>query len=253
MSADGNWAAWVVEPWDGDPTLVVSRTDGSASTRLRGRDPVFTRDSRHLAYRVPPRQSVVDALRREGKSDDELPGDSLGVLSLAALEASPDGEGAEFTAGPIESFQVPEDGGSWIAYHLSEDPAEAEPGEAGAETAGGGAGSSAGEAGEEAEEEAAAAEERSPEHEKRHEKAEGTPLVLRRLGHGGGVLLPACGVLSGGGQRIRAGLRRRRPTRTAATDSIGSMPRPARRPRSWRARATIARSPSTNRETASPS
>ena len=184
MSADGNWAAWVVEPWDGDPALVVSRTDGSASRRLRGRDPVFTRDSRHLAYRVPPRQSVVDALRREGKSDDELPGDSLGVLSLAALEASPDGAGAEFTAGPIESFQVPEDGGSWIAYHLSEDPAEAEPGEAGAETAGGGAGSSAGEAGEEAEEEAAAAEERSPEHEKRHEKAEGTPLVLRHLDTG---------------------------------------------------------------------
>ncbi len=182
ISADGAWAAWVVEPWDGDPELVVSRTDGTASRRVRGRGPVFTRDSRHVAYRVPPPRSEVDALRREGKSGDELPGDSLGVLSLAAIEASPDGAEAEFTAGPIESFQVPGDGGAWIAYHLSEDPAEAEDGEGGAETRGEEA-ESAGEEGGEAEEEAEE-EERSPEYEKRHDKDAGTPLVLRHLDTG---------------------------------------------------------------------
>ena len=176
ISADGAWAAWVVEPWDGDPELVVSRTDGTASRRVRGRGPVFTRDSRHVAYTVPPPQAEVDALRREGKSGDELPGDSLGVLSLAALAASPDGAEAEFTAGPIESFRVPEDGGSWIAYHLSEDPAEAGDGEAG-ETEGGEEGAGGEEAGE-------AEEEGSPEYEKRHEKDAGTPLVLRRLDTG---------------------------------------------------------------------
>ena len=179
MSADGNWAAWVVEPWNGDPELVVSRTDGSASKRVRGRGPVFTRDSRHVAYRIPPPQSEVDALRREGKSGGELPGDSLGVVSLAALEASPDGAAAAFTAGPIESFQVPEDGGSWIAYHLSEDPAAAEDGAAGSETEGRGAEPGGRGAGEEE-----AAEKRSPEVEKRHEKEAGTPLVLRHLDTG---------------------------------------------------------------------
>ena len=181
ISADGAWAAWVVEPWDGDPELVVSRTDGTASKRVRGRGPVFTRDSRHVAYTVPPPRSEVDALRREGKSGDELPGDSLGVLSLAAIEASPDGAEAEFTAGPIESFQVPEDGGSWIAYHLAEDPTEAEEEDAGSEGAGGGAESGGEEAGEEEEE---AAENRSPEYEKRHQKDAGTPLVLRHLDTG---------------------------------------------------------------------
>ena len=181
ISADGNWAAWVVDPWDGDPELVVSRTDGSASKRVRGRGPVFTRGSSHLAYRIPPPQSEVDPLRREGKSGDELPGDALGVLSLAALEASRNGEGAEFTAGPIESFQVPEDGGSWIAYHLSEDAAEAEDGDADAETEGGEAEAGGEEAGEEEEE---AEEKRSPEYEKRHEKEAGTPLVLRHLDTG---------------------------------------------------------------------
>lgn len=175
ISADGRWAAWVVEPWDGDPELVVSKTDGSASKRVRGRGPVFTRDSRHLAYRVPPRQAEVDALTRDGKSGDELPGDLVGVLSLAAVEASSDDPGAEFTAGPIESFQVPEDRGAWIAYHLSEDPAADEADE---ETGGEEAGASAGGAEEEE------AERRSPEYEKRHEKEDGTPLVLRRLDTG---------------------------------------------------------------------
>ena len=191
ISGDGAWAAWVVEPWDGDPELVVSRTDGTASRRVRGRGPVFTRDSRHVAYRVPPPQSEVDALRREGKSGDELPGDSLGVLSLAALAASPDGEGAVFTAGPIESFQVPVDGGSWIAYHLSEDPAEAEDGEASSAEEGGEAESGTAEGGEAesaaaeaGEREEAAAEKRSPEYEKRHAKDAGTPLVLRHLDTG---------------------------------------------------------------------
>ena len=179
ISADGAWAAWVVEPWDGDPELVVSRTDGTASRRVRGRGPVFTRDSRHVAYTVPPPQAEVDALRREGKSGDELPGDSLGVLSLAAIAASPDGAQGEFTAGPIESFQVPEDGGAWIAYHLSENPAEAADGDAG-ETEGGETGAGGEEAGE-AEE---AEEERTPEYEKRHEKDAGTPLVLRHLDTG---------------------------------------------------------------------
>ena len=191
ISADGRWAAWVVEPWDGDPELVVSKTDGSASLRVRGRGPVFTRDSRHLAYRVPPPQAEVDALTRDGKSGDELPGDFVGVLSLAAVEASPDGAGAEFTAGPVESFQVPEDGGAWIAYRLSEDPAEA--GDAGAETEGEetGAAGAEEEAGSGA---AAGAEEeappRSPEYEKRHEKEAGTPLVLRRLDTGEAFTFP---------------------------------------------------------------
>ncbi len=178
ISADGVWAAWVVEPWDGDPELVVSRTDGTASKRMRGRGPVFTRDSSHVAYRVPPPQSEVDALRRAGKSGDELPGDSLGVLSLVAFEASPDGEGAEFTAGPIESFQVPENGGSWIAYHLSEDPAAAGDGDGDPATAAEAASPGGEEAGAGSEE---ATEKRSPEYEKRHEKEAGTPLVLRHL------------------------------------------------------------------------
>ncbi|MXW55389.1 MAG: hypothetical protein F4Z59_01495, partial [Gemmatimonadales bacterium] len=83
ISADGAWLAYVLTPWDGDPTLVITRSDGSAERRFRGRSPSFTRDSRHLAFRVPPVKAVVDSLRLEGKRGDDLPGDSLAVVNLA--------------------------------------------------------------------------------------------------------------------------------------------------------------------------
>ena len=181
ISADGAWLAYVLQPWDGDPTLVITRTDGSAELQFRGRSPSFTRDSRHLAFRVPPVQAVVDSLRREGTRGNDLPGDSLAVVALAEAFAGEGDDAGVRRAGPIESFQVPEDGGAFVAYLLSENPEEEgtdtdEEEEAEAEE-------------EEAVEEEEAEgeeeeEERSAEYEKRHEKDDGTPLVLLNLDTG---------------------------------------------------------------------
>ena len=114
LSADGKWLTYVIEPWDGDPTLVVTRTDGSAESRYRGRAATFTRNARFVSFRVPPVKSVVDSLRRQGKNDNDLPGDSLAVVTL---DNSFSGSNEKiFRAGPIESFSVPEDDGVFIAY-----------------------------------------------------------------------------------------------------------------------------------------
>ncbi|WP_425153291.1 prolyl oligopeptidase family serine peptidase [Candidatus Palauibacter sp.] len=175
ISADGEWLAYVLQPWDGDPTLVIARTDGSAERRFRGSRPAFTRDSRHLAFRVPPLQAVVDSLRLEGERGDDLPGDSLAVVTLAAAFGAEGDDAGVMRAGPIESFQIPEDGGAFVAYLLSEDP-EAE------EDEGEDAEPEAEEGEEEAEEEEGEEEEeRSAGYEKRHEKEDGTPLVLMNL------------------------------------------------------------------------
>ncbi|WP_419160932.1 prolyl oligopeptidase family serine peptidase [Candidatus Palauibacter sp.] len=163
ISADGAWLAYVLQPWDGDPTLVIARTDGSAERRFRGRSPAFTRDSRHLAFRVTPVQAVVDSLRLEGEQGDDIPGDSLAVVTLAEAFGAEDDDAGVTRAGPIESFRVPEDGGAFVAYLLSENPEEEDEEEEDAEPEA-----------EEGEEE----EERSAEYEKRHEKDDGTPLVL---------------------------------------------------------------------------
>ncbi|WP_419949839.1 prolyl oligopeptidase family serine peptidase [Candidatus Palauibacter sp.] len=182
ISADGEWLAYVLTPWDGDPTLVITRTDGSAERRFRGRNPSFTRDSRHLAFRVPPVKAVVDSLRLEGTRGNDLPGDSLAVVVLAEAFAGGGDDAGVTRAGPIDSFQVPEDGGAFVAYLLSENPEEeGEEGEGGRR---GGRGSEEEETGEEGEEEGEEEEERSAEYEKRHEKEDGTPLVLLNLDSG---------------------------------------------------------------------
>ncbi len=165
LSADGAWLAYVLEPWDGDPTLVVTRTDGSEQGRFRGRSPTFTRDSRFLAFEVPPVGATVDSLKLDGKKGDQLPGDSLAVLNLGI--AFDEGGAGVFRAGPIDSFSIPEDGGAFIAYRLS-DPPDADEGE--------------GE--EEAQPDEEEETERSAEYKKRHEKEDGTPLVLRDLAAG---------------------------------------------------------------------
>ena len=184
ISADGAWLAYVLTPWDGDPTLVITRSDGSAERRFRGRSPSFTRDSRHLAFRVPPVKAVVDSLRLEGKRGDDLPGDSLAVVNLADAFADGAGDnGGVRRAGPIDSFRVPEDGGAFVAYLLSENPEEEEEAEEEGEEEE--EETETEEEGEEEGEEAAEEEEeRSAEYEKRHEKEDGTPLVLLNLDTG---------------------------------------------------------------------
>ena len=182
ISADGEWLAYVLTPWDGDPTLVITRTDGSAERRFRGRSPSFTRDSRHLAFRVPPVKAIVDSLRLEGTRGGDLPGDSLAVVMLAEAFAGGGDDAGVTRAGPIDSFQVPEDGGAFVAYLLSENPEEEGEDEEQTEAAAEEEGEE--EAEEAEEEEGEEEEERSAEYEKRHEKEDGTPLVLLNLDSG---------------------------------------------------------------------
>ena len=110
LSPDGQWVTYVLSSLEGDPTLVVARTDGSGpELRMRGTAPAFTDDSRFVAFRIPPMESVVDSLKLEGERGDDLPKDSVGVVPLADAFApgAPDGAGV-WRAGPIESFEVRE-------------------------------------------------------------------------------------------------------------------------------------------------
>ncbi len=178
LSPDGRWLAYVIAPWNGDPALVVARADGTAERRYRGSDPSFTRDSRYLAFRVPPVKAVVDSLELEGKKGDDLPGDSLAVVTLVDAFGSDDAEIGVFRDGPIRSFRIPEEGGAWIAYLLAATP-ESDDGEAAPEGAGEPARPGP---------ETPAAGEVPETHSKAwktwHEMKDGTPLVLRDLASG---------------------------------------------------------------------
>ena len=68
LSPDGDWLTFVLAPMEGDPALTLKAASGDGPPlTVRGTDPTFTSDSRHLVYAVPAPESEVDALKREGQ------------------------------------------------------------------------------------------------------------------------------------------------------------------------------------------
>ena len=169
LSPNGAWLVYVLAAMEGDPVLAIKAArEGADEVTFRGTRPTVTSDSRFVVYSIPPVEAVVDSLKREGKKGDDLPEDSLGVVTLDG------GEGR--TIGAVKNFKVAGEG-SWVAYTPVEDEEEEE-GE-GAE--------------EEGEEEPEAEPEPEPEPEEEGEeeeekeekkKDEGSPLVLLNLATG---------------------------------------------------------------------
>ena len=117
LSPDGEWLTFVLTPMEGDPVLALKAVggDGPALT-VRGTDPTFTANSRHLVYAVPPSESEVDALKRAGTEDEGIPKNALAVADIAAVFVGGEARlGGIRGLGPVESYAVAPEG-SWLAY-----------------------------------------------------------------------------------------------------------------------------------------
>lgn len=118
ITDDGRWVIYTLDAEDGDPTTIVY--DGQ-----QDKDHVFTRsddfqlshDGRFVAFMIhPPEDSLQDMRRRKVKKD-ELPGDTLAILSLAdqQLTKIPD----------VKNFKLPEKWDGYIAYlTIAESPSD---------------------------------------------------------------------------------------------------------------------------------
>ena len=169
LSPDGAWLVYVLAAMEGDPVLALKAARaGVDEVTFRGTRPTFTSDSRFIVYSIPPVEAVVDSLKREGKRGDDLPDDSLGVITV-------DGAAGR-TIGAVENFKVAAEG-SWVAYTPVEEDEEEE-GE-GMEEEGAGEPEAEPEPEPEPEEEGEESEEKE---EKK--KDEGSPLVLLNLATG---------------------------------------------------------------------
>ena len=164
ISPDGQWVAYALTRLEGEPNLVIVAADGSGrELRFRGTAPVFTGDSRFVAFSIPPMESVVDSLKLEGKKGDDLPGDSVAVVTIADAFATGAAEGTGvLRAGPVKSFAVPEKEGAWLAYLMKQEPEDEESEEPG-------------------EPQAREEEGEEDEDEDDRKKEDGTQLVLRDL------------------------------------------------------------------------
>src|SRR6478736_3418319 len=111
ISPDGNYAAYTINPQDGDGRVVFYhlKTNNQDSLK-RASDILFTFDSQQAIFKIKPQQRLVKDLRRLKKKKEDMPKDSLGIYSFGTrkTEKIPD----------VKSYKLPEKAGGWLAYPL---------------------------------------------------------------------------------------------------------------------------------------
>ncbi|ULQ58000.1 prolyl oligopeptidase family serine peptidase [Flavihumibacter rivuli] len=111
VSNNGKYAAFVVNPQEGDGELVVRALDGDYSLTLpRGAQPLFSADSRYLVCKIKPFFKDARDARIKKKPSDEMPKDSMAIILL--------GKDSIIRVAQVKSFKMAEDQGRWLAYHL---------------------------------------------------------------------------------------------------------------------------------------
>lgn len=143
ISRDGKYVAYASMPQDGDGDIIVRNlstdveyrydrgwrppaptpdmTDPVAAqayiaTMNRLTRPVFTADSRYLVFSIEPSKAEVLKARKDKKKPEEMPKNAMGIMDLS------NGQVTKFER--IKNYQVPEDGGGFIAYLLEPKPEE---------------------------------------------------------------------------------------------------------------------------------
>jgi dipeptidyl aminopeptidase/acylaminoacyl peptidase len=108
ISSDGQYAAYVVSPQEGDSTLEVMNLKTLAITRVeRGFSPQISSDSKTLVFRIRPSQAQKKQARKEKKQPGEMPKDSLGYLMLGTTQVN--------GTGPASGYKMPEKAANYFA------------------------------------------------------------------------------------------------------------------------------------------
>lgn len=113
ISNDGNWVAYTINVQEGDNELVVQSAKAGNSYKKsipRGYNPVITEDSRFVIFKIKPFYKDNREAKIKKKKNDELPKDSLGILELGKTDI--------WKTARVKNFKTPEEGNTWLAYHL---------------------------------------------------------------------------------------------------------------------------------------
>lgn len=112
ISQDGKYISFVVNPQEGDGSLMLQSIDGIYNKKIpRGYGAEFSQDSRFLIFKIKPSFKEIREAKIKKKKLEDMPKDSLAYLEL--------GKDALIKIPQIKSFKLPEETGNWLAY-LSE-------------------------------------------------------------------------------------------------------------------------------------
>ena len=118
VSNNGKWVVYQVTPQEGDGELVIRSADGSYTKVIaRGANAVITEDSRYVVCRIRPFFAETRDARIKKKRPDDMPKDSLAVVLL--------GTDSVWKQPRVKSFRLPDESGTWLAYHLEKPLPEA--------------------------------------------------------------------------------------------------------------------------------
>jgi len=109
LSNDGQWAAYAVNPQEGDGILTLRNTKTGKQVELpRGYKPMFSADGKYAVAQIKPLFQDTRKAKIDGKKKFDLPQDSLAIIWLQSgkVEKIPN----------VTSYAMGRKGGSWIAY-----------------------------------------------------------------------------------------------------------------------------------------
>ena len=109
LSNDGNWMTYTVAPQEGDNILFVKHLKTNQTFNIeRGAQAKFTENNSFLIAKIKPKFDETRKAKIGKKKPEEMPKDSLVILTLAT------GNINKLPA--VKSFQIPELGNDVIAY-----------------------------------------------------------------------------------------------------------------------------------------
>ena len=109
LSSDGQWAAYVLQPAEGDGELIVRNLKTGVEFRhARGQGPNFASDNKHVVFTVAPLSADVEQAKKDKKKPEEMPKNALGFMNLA--------NGKVEVVNDVKSFRLPEEVGKYLAY-----------------------------------------------------------------------------------------------------------------------------------------
>ncbi|MDR3194589.1 MAG: prolyl oligopeptidase family serine peptidase [Tannerella sp.] len=108
ISPDGQYAVHVVCPQEGDSTLEITRLKTGTVTRVeRGCNPRIGSDSKTLVFQIRPSQAEKKQAQKDRKKADEMPGDTLGYLTLGSTQVN--------RTGRANGYKMPDKASNYFA------------------------------------------------------------------------------------------------------------------------------------------
>lgn len=109
LSNDGKWAAFSINPQEGDGVLTIRNTQNLKEINIpRGAGIAFTADNRWAIANIKPLFKDTRQAKIDKKKSHEMPQDSLAIVDL---------KNSSVTKIPLtKGFKIGKKGGDWVAY-----------------------------------------------------------------------------------------------------------------------------------------